>query len=230
MSHPTDCDDRLNAFVDGQAGPAEREELFAQAAADPALERRLCELRRVKALVRHAYEDVAPPLRRGKPAVSPRRVAALALFALGVGTGWALSMWQRAEPAALAGAKTLAQSHPVSHMPGLVIQVADRDPDKWQLAIDQARTVIDPEWNREPLDVVIVAYGPGLGMLRRGSPAGGAVDRAIARGIRFVACGNTMQNDHVADADLLPGVTIARAGATAEILALERAGYAYVRI
>lgn len=230
MNRPIDRDEGLNAFVDGEAAPEEREEIFAQAATDPALERRLCELRRMKALVRHAYEDVAPPVRRPKPAVSPRRVAALALFVLGVATGWILSNWQRSEPIALSAANTVATSKAASRMPGVVIQVADRDPAKWQLAIDQASAVIDPEWNREPLDVVIVAYGPGLRMLRKGSSARGAVDRAIAHGIRFVACGNTMQNDHVHDRDLLPGVTVARAGATAEILALERAGYAYVRI
>ena len=230
MNRPTDGDDGLNAFVDGEAGREEREELFARAAAEPALERRLCELRRMKALVRHAYEDVVPPTRRPKPGVSPRRVAALALFAVGVATGWLLSTWQRSEPVAPPRASALAQARPAPRMPGVVIQVADRDPAKWRLAIDQASAVIDPEWNREPLDVVIVAYGPGLQMLRKGSGARSAVDSAMTRGIRFVACGNTMQNDHVADADLLPGVTIARAGATAEILALERAGYAYVRI
>jgi intracellular sulfur oxidation DsrE/DsrF family protein len=230
MNHPIDHDEALNAFVDGEAGAEEREEVFAGAAADPALERRLCELRRMKALVRHAYEEVEAPARRPKPVLSARRVAALALFALGVATGWALSTWQRTEPVSLAGAYTIATSPAPARVPGLVIQVADLDPAKWQLAIDQASAVIDPQWNREPLDVVIVAYGPGLGMLRKGSSAGDAVDRAIAHGIRFVACGNTMQNDHVADADLLLSTTRARAGATAEILALERAGYAYVRI
>ncbi|HUJ00759.1 MAG TPA: hypothetical protein VLY46_11020, partial [Usitatibacter sp.] len=193
MNRPTDPDPVLNAFVDGEAGPEEREEIFARAAADSALERRLCELRRVKALVRHAYEDVAPAARRVKPAVSPRRVAALALFALGMATGWALSTWQRSEPGGVSAPGSLATSRPASRMPGLVIQVADRDPDKWQLAIDQASAVIDPEWNHEPIDVVIVAYGPGLGMLRSGSSARPAIDQAIAHGIRFVACGNTMR-------------------------------------
>jgi hypothetical protein len=35
-------------------------------------------------------------------------------------------------------------------MPGVVIQVADREPEKWRLAIDQASALVDPEWNREP--------------------------------------------------------------------------------
>jgi intracellular sulfur oxidation DsrE/DsrF family protein len=231
MNRNPDCDERINAWLDGEAASAEREEIFAALGADPALERRACELRRVKALVRHAYEDIAPPLARRAPRLSAARAAAaaLALFAVGVGTGWGLSEWRSTSPSLAAGVHAAA-ALPSQHVPGVVIQVADRDPEKWQLAIDQAGALVDPEWNRDPLDVVIVAYGPGLGMLRDGSRVTAAVRAALGRGIRFVACGNTMENEHVADRELLPGVTIARAGASLEILALERAGYAYVRI
>jgi intracellular sulfur oxidation DsrE/DsrF family protein len=114
-------------------------------------------------------------------------------------------------------------------MPGVVLQVADSDPAKWQLAIDQATAILDPEAPRS-FDVVVVAHGPGLGMLRSGSPVSAAVHESLARGIRFVACGNTMERGNVAAHELLPGVTVARSGASLEILALERAGYAYVRI
>jgi len=229
MNLPPDCDERLNAFVDGEAGAAEREEVFAAIAADPALERRIADARRLKALVHHAYEDVAPPMRRRKPANAPRRAAALALFALGLATGWMLSAWHGGEPGT-APRPAVALARPSARMPGVVIQVADRDPEKWRLAIEQAKAVVDPEWRKEPFDVVIVAYGPGLGMLRSASPVRSAVNESLAQGIRFVACGNTMENDHVAARELLPGVTIARSGASLEILALERAGYAYVRI
>lgn len=229
MSIRTDGDARLNAFVDGEADSAEREEVFAAIAADPGVEQRLCEIRRVKSLMRHAYEDVAAPAPRARPAVSARRIAAGALFALGIGTGWMLAAWNgtgpKATPVAVQGTRPESKA-----MPGVVIQVADGDPTKWRLAIDQAKAVLDPEWNRGAFDVVIVAYGPGLGMLREGSPVRSAVRESLGHGIRFVACGNTMENFHVAESELLPGVTVARAGATLEILALERAGYAYVRI
>jgi intracellular sulfur oxidation DsrE/DsrF family protein len=229
MNRNPECDESINAWLDGEAASAEREEIFAALGADPALERRACELRRVKALVRHAYEDIAPPAARRAPRFSAARAATLALFALGVGTGWGLSEWRSAFSSPPSGLHASA-ALPAQHMPGVVIQVADRDPEKWRLAIDQASALVDPEWNREPLDVVIVAYGPGLGMLREGSRVTPEVDAALGRGIRFVACGNTMETEHVADRERLPGVTVARAGASLEILALERAGYAYVRI
>ncbi len=229
MNTPTDCDERLNAFVDGEAGAAEREEVFAAMAADPSLARRVDELRRVKSLVGHAYGEVPAPRRRRPPARSPWRAAALALFVAGVATGWIASQWRGAAGRdARPAAGTLARAPGV--VPGLVIQVADHDVAKWRLAIDQAAAAIDPRWRRGTLDVVIVAYGPGLAMLRGGSAAREAIAAARARGIRFVACGNTMANEHVAARELLPGIAVAEEGATLEILALERAGYAYVRI
>ena len=229
MSIRWEGDARLNAFVDGEADSAEREEVFAAVEADAAIEQRLCEIRRVKSLMRHAYEDVAAPAPRARRAVSARSVAAGALFALGIATGWMLAAWNGGElqiaPLPAQGARPDAKA-----MPGVVIQVADGDPAKWRLAIEQAKAVLDPEWNRGGFDVVVVAYGPGLGMLRQGSAVRAAVHESLGDGVRFVACGNTMENFHVAARELLPGVTIARAGATFEILALERAGYAYVRI
>lgn len=229
MRFRPDADARLHAFLDGEADCAEREEVFAAIAADASMEQRLCEMRRVKSMVRHAYEDVAPPARRVKSARMAGRMGAAALFVLGIATGWALSVWNGTEPGKV-GAHVSMPGPASRAVPGVVIQVADADPAKWRLAIEQAAAVLDPEWNHGAFDVVVVAYGPGLGMLRSGSAVRDAVHESLARGIRFVACGNTMENYHVAANDLLPGVSVARAGATFEILALERAGYAYVRI
>ena len=227
MTFRSDGDARLHAFVDGESDRMEREEVFASMAADAGLEQRLCEIRRVKSLVRHAYQDVAPAAPLAKPAGMARRTTAGALFALGIATGWMLAAWNGVQTQTAASPAPRLDSKAV---PGVVIQVADGDPAKWRLAIDQAKAVLDPEWNHKAFDVVVVAYGPGLGMLRHGSVVREAVHDSLGRGVRFVACGNTMENFHVAAADLLPGVTVARAGATFEILALERAGYAYVRI
>jgi intracellular sulfur oxidation DsrE/DsrF family protein len=111
----------------------------------------------------------------------------------------------------------------------VVIQVADADPAKWRLALDQATEVAEYAEGRV-FDVVVIAYGPGLGMLRSASPVRTAIERSQQKGVRFVACGNTMETERVRAAQLLPGVMVASAGATLEILALQKAGYAYVRI
>lgn len=114
-------------------------------------------------------------------------------------------------------------------MPGVVIQVADRDPARWRLALEQARMVAEAAQDPR-LDVIVIAYGPELDMLRSESAVRDGLVASLAQGIRLVACGNTMNREHVRAGDLLPGVTIAGAGATLEILALQRAGYAYIRI
>lgn len=214
-------DDRINAFVDEEAAPAEREELFRASRGDEALRRRIAVAHELKALVRHAY-DVSPARPARRPAFAARRIAAAVLAAALLSAAafeWHDARSSRPEPSA-------AAPHA---MPGLVIQVADADPAKWKLAVEQAAQVASYSEGRV-FDVVVIAYGPGLPMLRRASPIASGIGRSQRRGIRFVACGNTMETEHVAAHELLPGVAVAKAGATLEILALQKAGYAYVRI
>lgn len=218
-------DERLNAFVDGEADRGEADRVFAASGADPELDRDIGELRKMKALVRHAYGKVPPPPRAASGRGRHGRLAAAAVFMLGLGLGWAGSQWHGASRDASPTAPYAA----LLAQPGVVIQVADRDPAKWRLALEQARIVAEAAQGRR-LDVMVIAYGPGLDMLRNESAVRDGLVASLAQGIRLVACGNTMNHEHVGARDLLPGVTIAGAGATLEILARQRAGYAYIRI
>lgn len=57
-----------------------------------------------------------------------------------------------------------AQSSPVAKQ-RLVPQVSDAEPGKWKLALNNARNV-QQDLNAQNVKVEIVAYGPGIGMLR----------------------------------------------------------------
>lgn len=220
-------EERLNAFVDGEADRGEADRVFAASGTDPALDRDIGELRKMKALVRHAYEKVPAPPRAAASGRGRHGGAAVAaaVFVLGLGLGWAVSQWHGASR----GASPPPPSAALPSLPGVVIQVADRDPAKWQLALEEARIVAEAAQGRR-LDVMVIAYGPGLDMLRSESAVRDGLVASLAQGIRLVACGNTMNREHVGARDLLPGVTIAGGGATLEILARQRAGYAYIRI
>jgi anti-sigma factor RsiW len=84
-------DEQLCAFTDGELEADEENRIFARAEQDSELDGRLCQHRKLKELVQHAYRDPPEPQRR--PARSlPRRslfgLAAAALMVLAVGVTW----------------------------------------------------------------------------------------------------------------------------------------------
>ncbi|MEO7886226.1 MAG: hypothetical protein ABIR76_05760, partial [Polaromonas sp.] len=57
---------------------------------------------------------------------------------------------------------------------GIVIQVSDNDPAKWNLALNNAKNLQD-DVGAANVDIEIVAYGPGIGMLKLESPTGSRI-------------------------------------------------------
>lgn len=109
----------------------------------------------------------------------------------------------------------------------LVIQVSDADPKKWALALNNAANVQE-DLGKENVDVELVAYGPGLGMLKLESEIGGGVKKAIENGVKVVACENTMQKQKLTQADMLPNLGYAKAGVV-ELMNKQAEGYSYIR-
>jgi intracellular sulfur oxidation DsrE/DsrF family protein len=109
----------------------------------------------------------------------------------------------------------------------LVVQVSDNDAAKWNLALNNVKNV-QTELGAKNVDIEIVAYGPGLGMLKMDSPAGNRVGEAIDAGVKVVACENTMENQKVTRADMLPGIGYVKAGVV-ELMLKQQQGYSYIR-
>lgn len=110
---------------------------------------------------------------------------------------------------------------------GFVIQVSDNDPAKWNLALNNAKNV-QSEMGKDNTDIEIVAYGPGISMLKDDSVVGNRLEEAKAAGIHLYACGNTMKGMKLTKEDLHPSVEVVKAGVI-EIADKQRKGYAYVR-
>lgn len=110
---------------------------------------------------------------------------------------------------------------------GVVIQMSDNDPAKWNLALNNARNV-QQELGPDNVSVEIVAYGPGLNMLKFESEVGSRLAEAEKSGIAVVACGNTMKAMKLTDKDLYAGVKVVPAGVI-EIMKKQKQGWAYVR-
>jgi intracellular sulfur oxidation DsrE/DsrF family protein len=109
----------------------------------------------------------------------------------------------------------------------VVIQVSDGDPAKWNLALNVAGNV-QQAFGKDKVDVAIVAYGPGIGMLKAMAPVEARVSGAAAQGVQVLACENTMRREKLVKADMNPGIRYVQAGVI-EIMRLQREGWAYVR-
>ena len=119
-----------------------------------------------------------------------------------------------------------AQSHPVKNR--AVIQVSDNDPQKWNLALSNAKNVQDDLGGPDAVEIEIVAYGPGLGMLKGDSPVAKRVAESLKNGVKVIACENTMKAQKLVYADMLPAIGYVPAGVV-ELMQKQQQGYAYIR-
>jgi intracellular sulfur oxidation DsrE/DsrF family protein len=110
---------------------------------------------------------------------------------------------------------------------GIVIQVSDNSAATWNLALNVAKNV-QQDLGKDKVDVEIVAFGPGLGMLKMDSEVGPRLAAASKDGVMLSACGNTMKKTKVSEKDLHPGVKVVPAGAI-EIMNKQLAGWAYIK-
>lgn len=122
-------------------------------------------------------------------------------------------------------APSFAQQAPVRSK--VVMQVSDADPGKWNLALNNARNV-QTDLGAANVDIEIVAYGPGILMLKADSVVGNRVADAIASGVAVVACENTMRNQKMAKDDMLPKIGYVQAGVV-ELMQKQQQGWAYIR-
>lgn len=111
--------------------------------------------------------------------------------------------------------------------PGFVIQVSDNDPAKWNLALNNAKNV-QSELGKDNAEIEIVAYGPGLNMLKDDSTVANRLQEAKEAGIKLYACGNTMKGMKLTKDDLSPAAEVVKAGVL-EIADKQQKGYTYVR-
>lgn len=109
----------------------------------------------------------------------------------------------------------------------VVMQVSDGEPAKWNLALNNARN-LQADLGAANVEIEIVAYGPGLGMLTRDSAVATRVDEALTAGVKIVACENTMRGQKLTQPDMLPAIGYVNAGVV-EIMQRQQQGWSYLR-
>ena len=109
----------------------------------------------------------------------------------------------------------------------VVLQVSDGDAAKWNLALNNAKNVQD-SLGADKVDIEIVAYGPGIGMLKADGTTSNRVTAAVKAGIQVVACENTMIAQKLTKADMNSSIGYVPTGVV-ELMKRQQEGWAYVR-
>ena len=129
-------------------------------------------------------------------------------------------------PAAVFAADTVARTaSEAAAQHRAVFQVNDDDTRKWNTILANINNVQE---ELGKVDISVVVIGPGLGMLKADALTANGVQDAMSAGVRFVACGNSMQAQHLTKDDMIDGIAYARAGYV-EVMRLQKLGYVYIR-
>ena len=124
---------------------------------------------------------------------------------------------QKTGAGATAGNKQATQNR-------MVFQVNEDDSRKWNTVLANLNNVQE---ELGKVEVAVVVIGPALGMLKADALTANKVQDAMSAGVRFVACGNSMQAQQLSRDDLIAGIAITKAGYV-EIHRLQRQGWTYL--
>lgn len=127
--------------------------------------------------------------------------------------------------AAVLPAATCAQAQPVRNR--ALFQVTDNDPARWNMILNNM-TNLKEGVGSEGAEIELVAYGPGIAMLKADSPVKHRVADALKSGVQVNACQNTMNGMKLTPADMLPEIGYVPSGVV-EVMKKQQQGWAYIR-
>jgi len=228
---------QMSAFVDGELDDAEKTRVFEQAERSAEVDARLCEYRKLKELLRHAYAQPPRPEPRrpfgaGKGATSLRLVAGLALLAIGSVAGWiahgpigpdATTAARMEQPVAGSATTVAAQAD------RLLLHVASSDPASLEAALDLADRAIAEGSGTQ---VEVVANEGGLDLLREDvTPFAGRIAELADRDVLFFACSTAIQRlrDKGVDVRVVPQANVRFSALDRVVLRLQE-GWRYQKI
>jgi uncharacterized protein len=129
---------------------------------------------------------------------------------------------------------TRAQQVPLQDKPfaehKIVLQLSDNDPRKQALVISVAYNLLK-FYDPDKVAVEVVAFGPGIDLLRSENAARKQVESLITQGVRFDVCLNTVdtiERETGKRPDIIPAATPVQVG-VGQILLLTENGYTLVR-
>lgn len=242
-------DEQLNAFIDGQLSSQERSRILSALSANEALGRRACELRRLRDLVQHAYDQppVAPARQAqiNKPSGGwQRAVAAALLLSAGASLGW-LAHARQSQPLNIqamyldeekAFQTSALEQTPMHGEQKILLHLSSAEPEKLDGALTTVEKLLARYQQRaQPVEVELVVNAGGLNLLRADTSPYAQRVSALQRkydNLTFVACQTAidrLQRETSLTPDLLPEALITP-NALEEILTRLQQGWVYISV
>jgi intracellular sulfur oxidation DsrE/DsrF family protein len=112
----------------------------------------------------------------------------------------------------------------------IVLQLSDNDAAKQGLVISVAYNLIKL-YDPDKVAIEVVAFGPGIDLLRTGNANRKLVESLVAQGVRFDVCLNTVdtiERETGKRPEIIPAATPVQVG-VGQILSLTENGYTLVR-
>jgi intracellular sulfur oxidation DsrE/DsrF family protein len=108
----------------------------------------------------------------------------------------------------------------------VVIQVSDGDTKTWNQALNVVKNL--QKAYKGNIDVEVVAFGNGIGMLKMDSDVGNRIDETVGSGAKVVACQNTMHGRHLKPEDMLSKIGYVPSGVV-ELVKKQKEGWSVIR-
>ena len=110
---------------------------------------------------------------------------------------------------------------------GVIIQVSDDNPKTWSQALNVVKNIQD-DYGKDKVDIEVVAFGLGAGMLKMDSPLANRIDDTLATGANVSMCENTMRGQKLTKDDMHPRIGYVKAGVI-EIIEKQKQGWTVIR-
>lgn len=110
---------------------------------------------------------------------------------------------------------------------GVTIQVSDDSQKTWNQALNDAKNM-QSAYGKDKVDIEVVVFGMGAGMLKLESPLGNRIDEALDSGVKVLMCENTMKGQKLTKDDMQPKIGFVPSGAV-EIVERQKQGWGTLR-
>ena len=130
----------------------------------------------------------------------------------------------------IAATATLSTAHaaaPADQITKVVIQVTDGDPGRWNMVLNNVKNA-QIDLGADKVKIEVVAYGPGVMMLKSDSVTATRVSEAVNSGVQIVACENTMVGLKLSKTEMNASIGYVPSGIV-EVIKRQQDGWAYVR-
>lgn len=118
-----------------------------------------------------------------------------------------------------------ASAAPKTHR--VLFAVSSPDAMDWQIVVRNIPHVLSG-FAPDKVEIEVVAFGPGIAMLKSSSPVRDDIAQLQKQGVRFVACETAMRAFHLQLSDLVPGAQTTPSGIV-EVIRRQEQGWTYIK-